>query len=198
MWKKLKRSVAAVFRRRSVPDTEFPASIARSSDDVFIGVRPGAEQNEILEQWAWQIVHDMRNCLQVISGHGEMLCQTVDENEKLRWHAREIQQAVSQGAELASRLQILAETASLALRELDRNPARRGETAPQQNSETSSQTKASGAVPSCGNACRLFSSSSRTVFWRQLPSLRGPISLGSLNELNCAASIGGLRGSLQC
>ena len=188
MWKKLKRSVAAVFRRRSVPDTEFPAAIARSSDDAVVGVCPGAKQNEVLEQWAWQMVHDMRNCLQVISGHGEMLCQAVGENENLRWHTDQMQKALSQAAKLASHVQV-----SLALRELDRNPAKCGEACPQHDSETSSQTIASSAPPLCGNACSLLSRSNRTVFWRRLPSLSGPFSLGLPNELNRAASIGGLR-----
>ena len=202
-----------MFRRRSVPDTEFPASIAPSSEDAVVGVCPGAKQNEILEQRAWQIVHDMRNCLQVLSGHGEMLCQAVGENKNLRWHTDEIQKALSQAAKLASDLQV-----SLAPRELDRNPAKCGEACPQHDNETSSQTITSSAPPLCGNACSLLNSSSRTVFWRQLPalsgcsllssssrtvfwhqlpSLSGPISLGLPNELSRGASIGGLPGIRQ-
>ena len=186
MSEKLNKTVVAGDHIGNTPEAKSHA-IEQNPDQPVIGMNPEeTQQNELLEQWTWRIVQDLRNCLQVISGHGEMLCPTMGEDE-LRWHKDEIQKAVSQAGELASRLQVLAETGLQMLKEA--NPG-------SPNCGGGPQAKASSEMPSstqasqCGHACKLLSSPGRTVFWRRVPSLREPLCVGFLDQFKPGGSSG--------
>jgi PAS domain S-box-containing protein len=62
----------------------------------------------ILGQLAQTTIHNLRNCLHVISGHEEMLSLSVGADPALCWHAAEIRSSVERAAELVSRLQTMA------------------------------------------------------------------------------------------
>lgn len=184
MWEDLNKSIAARGRGGNAPDAE-PAAVAQCSEEVVTEVELNGEQKkERLEQWAWRVVQELRNCLQVISAQGEMLCSTMGEDE-LRWHKDEIQKAVSHAAEMAQRLQILAE-AGLRI-------PKAGQATPATSSGTEPQMTAPSELACCPNTCKLLSSADRTVFWRKVPSLRGPFSVEFLNQLKW----GGARGIME-
>ena len=98
MWKKVKRSLA-VFSfsgdrsRRGMPESELAK------------LRGG-----VLGQMVEGTIHDLRNCLLVISGHEEMLSLSVGDDPALCWHAAEIRNSLERATELVTRLQSLVQT----------------------------------------------------------------------------------------
>lgn len=184
----LNKSIALRSRCGDRPDGEPDAAAQGPAEEAAGNGLNGAQKKELLENWAWRIVHELRNSLQVISGHGEMLCPTMGEDE-LRWHKQEIQKAVSHAAEMAQRLQVLAESGLQRSKNGDAGGVNLGGTDP--------QTTSSSEFLCCQNTCRLLSSPDRTVFWRKLPSLRGPFSVEFL-EHSCLAGVGKIREARQC
>ena len=202
MQEEFNKSVAAQSRRENTPDAESAAGIvgntvAESSGKVASGLDLiAAQQNQLLGEWTWRIVQELRNCLQVISGHGEMLCLTMG-NDELRWHKEEIEKAVNHAGEMASCLQTLAEN-GMHMSEDEAPAVKCGGSGPQEtaSSEITSSTQQAASWGDPCTACKLLRSLGRTVFWRKVPSLRGLFSVEFLNQPK-PGGVGGIREARQ-
>ena len=169
MWKEPERSATSQSIPWSRPE-ECAALVAHCIDHA--AAEPTlveTHRQHLREAVAWRTVLELRNCLQLILGHGELICQIAGENAEIRRHADQVQMAVHRTAELASRLQTLGKTGSAVVDGLDL------ECGPS-NSHTNA---------SCGPL---------VCFRRSMPSLRGPFSLNLLNE---AAAAGVPQGAAQ-